>query len=283
MDVADPVPYLMEALELSGAAEGAGTLALVAGGAFPGLSNLLAMEAASELEQHDSVRDLEFHYFTAGLGGSGDVNLYITNVGFGEPVFEFKGGKERRRLIAGEESRSVDFGELIGCVNCWAWPFPEGYTVGRQLQISGDSRVAMGTAPEIWNIIMGAMVKLIPRSAWLSPVFSQGLATFSEPMVKLTDKFVGETHAIRVDVRGESGETVRALQTHESFRRCVGQSCAEFTLALLALRRAGGPTGVFLPEQLFSDKSRRENMLKRLTSTPGTTGFRVRRVKDGLG
>jgi len=30
------------------------------------------------------VQDLTFNYFTAGLGGSGDVNLYITNVGFGE-------------------------------------------------------------------------------------------------------------------------------------------------------------------------------------------------------
>lgn len=36
VDVADPVPYLTEALECSAAAERAGTLALVAGGAFPG-------------------------------------------------------------------------------------------------------------------------------------------------------------------------------------------------------------------------------------------------------
>ena len=36
VDVADPVPYLTEALECSAAAKRAGTLALVAGGAFPG-------------------------------------------------------------------------------------------------------------------------------------------------------------------------------------------------------------------------------------------------------
>ena len=110
--------------------------------------------------------------------------------------------------------------------------------------------------------------------------------------MKLTDKFVGETHAIRVDVRGECGSTIRALQTHRSFRECVGQSCAEFVHALLELRSesglvaggggvAGGEagvTGVYLPEQLFRDAARRGEMLRRLTSTPGTTGYDVRRV-----
>jgi saccharopine dehydrogenase-like NADP-dependent oxidoreductase len=340
VDVADPVPYLTEALESSVAAADAGTLALVAGGAFPGLSNLLGMEAASKLEKSDRVRDLEFHYFTAGLGGSGDVNLYITNVGFGEPVFEIKDGQEQQRLIAGEESRPVDFGEQIGRVNCWAWPFPEGFTVGKQLQITGASRVAMGTAPDLWNIIMGAMVKVVPRGLWLrcackkslakepdvaqercttdnthtypSPAFSQGLASFSQPMVKFTDKFVGETHAIRADVLGESGRRVRALQSHASFRVCVGQSCAEFTLALIALRcgwRSGEaqdeleqPAGVYLPEQLFQDPARRRallryecpvketydkqerptdrHVLRRMTTTPGTTGYSVGHVQD---
>mmetsp|Transcript_18662 Transcript_18662/g.27442 ORF Transcript_18662/g.27442 Transcript_18662/m.27442 type:complete len:150 (+) Transcript_18662:304-753(+) len=136
----------------------------------------------------------------------------------------------------------------------------------------------MGTAPEIWNVIMGVMVKVIPRTFWLNPTFSQGLATFSEPMVKLTDKFVGETHAIRVDVRGESGAEAKALQTHRSFRECVGQSCAEFVLMLLKRHASDNDTmstGVYLPEQLFREDAKRKEMLARLTSTPGTTGYTI--------
>ena len=173
VDVADPVPYLAEALQFHETARSAGTLAMVAGGAFPGLSNLLAMQAAHKLPMGEGVRDLSFNYFTAGLGGSGDVNLYITNVGFGEEVWRWEGGKEQKRLVAGEETQVINFGQEVGNVNCWAWPFPEGFTVGRQLNISGDSRVAMGTAPEIWNVIMGVMVKVIPRQLWLNPNFSQ--------------------------------------------------------------------------------------------------------------
>lgn len=60
-----------------------------------------------------------------------------------------------------------------------------------------------------------------------------GLAKFSKPLVAVTDLFVGETHAMRIDVTGEDGRTVSVVQAHESFRRVVGQSCAEFTLALL--------------------------------------------------
>jgi|AntRauMFilla1563_2_1112583.scaffolds.fasta_scaffold99179_1 hypothetical protein len=57
----------------------------------------------------------------------------------------------------------------------------------------------MGTAPAIWNVILGGLVKLVPRSWWRSALFSNGMASFSDPMVMLTDKFVGETHSIRVD------------------------------------------------------------------------------------
>jgi saccharopine dehydrogenase-like NADP-dependent oxidoreductase len=49
VDLSDPVPYLREAKALTAAAEAQGTLALCAGGAFPGLSNVLAMECAGRL------------------------------------------------------------------------------------------------------------------------------------------------------------------------------------------------------------------------------------------
>ena len=72
---------------------------------------------------------------------------------------------------------------------------------------------------------MGLMVERIPREWWLSKAFSNGLAKFSRPLgtqrvlapsravrsrptwrsrlaaaVWATDLFVGETHAMRIDV-----------------------------------------------------------------------------------
>ena len=156
----------------------------------------------------------------------------------------------------------------------------------------------MGTAPDLWNTVMGLMVSVVPRGWWKQRAFSQGLADFSEPLVRVTDRFTGETHAMRVDATAEDGSRVTAVQAHESFRSCVGQSCAEFTLALLeakgvhkvaerggglgdppapeatrqaeALRAALPAAGVFLPEELFADTAARAPMLERLLGTPGT-------------
>lgn len=67
------------------------------------------------------------------------------------------------------------------------------------------------------------------------------------------------------------------VQGHDSFRVCVGQSCAEFAMQLLRQQLAGDPAapGVRLPEQLALDDALRERLLRRLTSTPGTFTFRV--------
>ena len=90
VDVSDPLEYIDEAKQL----DAKKTSALLCAGAFPGFSNVLAVEAAHVLGE--PVKDLNFSYFTAGLGGSGAINLDITNYGFGPPV---------PRVVAGEATR----------------------------------------------------------------------------------------------------------------------------------------------------------------------------------
>ena len=73
-DLSDPIEYLEEAKAIGEAArESIDTLALCAAGAFPGMSNVIAMEAAARLGE--PVVDLDFSYFTAGLGGAGRLQL----------------------------------------------------------------------------------------------------------------------------------------------------------------------------------------------------------------
>lgn len=305
VDVSDPLDYLDMSLEMGGDAKASGTSALVAAGAFPGMSNVLAMEAASACRRISGdecgIRDARFNYFTAGLGGSGDVNLYITNLGFGEPMVQYDGGRLRPfkalsglllgkvsfflsddEWSKGRQSASVGFGNdeartRVGTQTVFAWPFPEAATVPRELGASGGSSAAMGTAPDAWNVMLGLLVDVVPRGLWRSRRFSKFLADFSQPLVKATDYVlklaspdnVGETHAMRVDVTSEDGRSVSVVQAHESFRRCVGQSCAEFALDLLEHPEAG----VRLTEQRYRDDVERERIIGRLTSTPGTFAY----------
>ena len=91
----------------------------------------------------------------------------------------YKSGKYAPSLDAGGDQRMVKFfldeaepsAKLVGERAVWSWPFPEGALVPRQLEggadgvgISGDSSVGMGTAPPIWNVVMGLMVKVGARS-----------------------------------------------------------------------------------------------------------------------
>lgn len=295
VDVSDPLPYLETAALYSDKAAAAGTTALLSAGAFPGMSNVMAMEAASQLPAGSKAQDVRFQYFTAGLGGSGPLNLLITNIGFGEPMAQFDAGELRffsalSGLLLGQVDFFIDqlnvpgFGneavrERVGTRLLFSWPFPEAATVATKLRARGNSLAGMSTAPAIWNDMLGLLVKLVPRPWWRNMKFSQFLADFSEPLVKATDWWLqvsdkaggsGETHAMRVDVTSRDGPrdgpSISIVQAHNSFRRCVAQSCAEFALDCL---RHPSP-GVCLPEARYADDAARARVIGKLTSTPGT-------------
>lgn len=74
VDLSDPLEFIEAALDMAPAAAAAGTSAVVSAGAFPGLSNVLAVELARQLPAPPA--DIKFSYFTAGARCS------LTDVGF---------------------------------------------------------------------------------------------------------------------------------------------------------------------------------------------------------
>jgi short subunit dehydrogenase-like uncharacterized protein len=323
VDVSDPLDFLQASVALNNETAmqlGTATTALVAAGAFPGMSNVLAMEAAAAFQKHNNnnkeevavVHDCRFNYFTAGLGGSGPVNLFITNLGFGQAMALFENGHlQFLPNFSGLSLGTVDFflpsddacatttssptaaaagneatRRRVGTRQVFAWPFPEAATVAGELKIRGASHAAMGTSPQAWNIMLDVLVRwIVPRAWWRHERFSKFMADFSQPLVQATDTFlkwtdeakVGETHAMRIDVSGSSTSSASAaaddgdigvsiVQAHDSFRQCVGQSCAEFALDCLE----HPAPGVYLPEQRYRDDAARTRIIQRLTSTPGT-------------
>lgn len=294
VDVSDPLPYLDSSLELNEAAISAGTKALIAAGAFPGMSNLMAMEAAGSLPPGCQIINSGFNYFTAGLGGSGDVNLFITNLGFGDDMPQYEKGRLNYfKALTGKLLGQVDFftdsesimAKRVGSQQVFSWPFPEAATVAKELQIKGRSHAAMGTAPEVWNIMLGLLVDIVPRPWWRNERFSQFMADFSQPLVKATDKWlqlsspdgVGETHAMRIDVTAEDRNNdvfvSTIVQGHESFRQCVGQSAAEFCIDLLQEQSKERSGGVSLVEQRYRNADSRKQMIEKMTTTPGTIDY----------
>jgi hypothetical protein len=76
-----------------------------------------------------------------------------------------------RRLL-GKVSFYLENGEAkqrTGQQTVFSWPFPKAATVPRELKIVGDSLVAMGTAPNFWNIMLDVLVLLVPRHLFPAP------------------------------------------------------------------------------------------------------------------
>ncbi len=296
VDVSDPLEYLDASLKLNDAAKSSLTSAVIAAGAFPGLSNLLAMEAADSLPAGCQIEDVGFNYFTAGLGGSGDVNLYITNLGFGDEMPQYENGKLKYfKTLTGKLLGEVEFythtestmARRVGSKQVFSWPFPEAATVARELKITGRSHACMGTAPDAWNVMLGLLVGIVPRSWWRSEKFSQFMADFSKPLVIATDKWlqltspdgVGETHAMRIDVTATAPDSKNdvvvstIVQGHQSFRECVGQSASEYCINLLQSQAHSREGGVQLVEQRYSNKEMRKQLIEKMTTTPGTIEY----------
>ncbi len=128
--------------------------------------------------------------------------------------------------------------------------------------------------------MLGLLVDIVPRSWWRNEQFSQFMADFSQPLVKVTDKWlqlsspdgVGETHAMRIDVTAEDKNkdvfVSTIVQGHESFRQCVGQSCAEFCIDLLQEQSKERSGGVSLVEERYRDRQRDQEATTRLDTQP---------------
>ena len=77
----------------------------------------------------------------------------------GKPAPQLNGGLDSQRVQFYFDEDDVSF-ERVGERTVWAWPFPEVGTVAEHLRLEGNSDVRMGTAPEAWNVIMGAFAKV---------------------------------------------------------------------------------------------------------------------------
>ena len=116
MDVSDPLSYLEQSLLMFDEAKKSNVTAMIAAGAFPGMSNVLSKEASVALNSR--IQDVRFNYFTAGLGGSGVVNLYITNLGFGEPMVQYDQGNLRWFVALSGERVKRWHCSCPSCVSC---------------------------------------------------------------------------------------------------------------------------------------------------------------------
>jgi saccharopine dehydrogenase-like NADP-dependent oxidoreductase len=234
--------------------------AVVSSGIWPGVSALMAAEAKSKLEtRYGEVCDtLDLSFFTAGTGNAGPTILSATFLLLATPVLNYLNGKPVTKQPWTEE-QDVDFGSAVGTKRVWLLDNPDVPTTADSLNVLNVSS-RFGTDPLFWNYLF-YLIRAIPTSILKNRDAMQALALFSEPIVRLVDKLVGSTNAMRVDAKSSSGNhVVTSTMVHPDLESCVGLATAAFCLEVLkgttttTSKDDGGdatiPPGIWYPAEL---------------------------------
>ena len=253
---------------------------IISCGIWPGVSALMAAEGVDLLLSKDDNREIssiDYSFFTAGTGNAGPTIVSATFLLLATPAITFLRGK-RTDKEPWTEMRTINFGKGIGEKPVWLLDNPDVPTTALYLNRpkksndESNSRWNMnvssrfGTDPLPWNYLFGAM-KALPRSLLYNRDAMQNFALFSEPIIRLVDKLVGATNAMRVDVTANDAngkqETLTLKIAHDDLEQCVGLATAAFALELAnSFKMQNGATvspGVWFPVEIGRDA--RKNIL----------------------
>ncbi len=261
-DVCDDFALSRQAKTLSGEAAAVGIPAVVSCGIWPGVSALMAARAVEQLGGPEACERVELSFFTAGTGGAGPTIVSATFLLLASRVLTYVNGALTYKQ-PWTERRSIDFGPGVGEHACFLLDNPDVPTTVESLGVANCAS-RFGTAPGVWNSLFAAM-KLLPRELLVNRAAMQGVALCSMPIIRMVDKLVGATNAMRVDAVSQAlvgagmPETVTLRCVHPDLEDCVGQATAAFALEMLRGRShlsSGDPTipaGVWYPAELQAD------------------------------
>ena len=258
-DVCDEFALSRNAKTLSKDAAAAGIPALVSCGIWPGVSALMAAEAVQQLGGPEVCERLELSFFTAGTGGAGPTIVSATFLLLATRVLTFVDGRLTYKK-PWTERRVVDFGPGVDQHACFLLDNPDVPSTVESLGVANCAS-RFGTAPGVWNSLF-AVMKLLPRELLINRAAMQAVALFSMPVIRVVDKLVGATNAMRVDAEGKAeagisqSKTVTLRCVHPDLEDCVGQATAAFVLEMLRGRSGTAsseqtiPAGVWYPAEL---------------------------------
>lgn len=205
-----------------------------------------------------SVERIRYSYFTAGSGGAGKTLIVTTLMLLGEQVVAFR---DNQAVTAPPMSQptTVDFGpgqltqgspfnrlgSGAGRRGVFLLNLPEVKSAHTVFGASNAS-ARFGSAPKMWNWLLWAMARSVPLSILQNRNAMSKLASFSWPITRFVDQFVGESVAMRIDIEFNDEKTASGIYYHEKLSESLGACVAAFARCLL--NKETSP-GVWHPEE----------------------------------
>lgn len=246
LDIADDLEFARKARQLPVQARAAKVAAIVNGGVFPGMSNIMA----GLLCERGPAQRLSFSYFIAGSGGSGPAVMASTFLLGTRPASEFVRGEwvGRQAFTGGV---ATEFLAPVGRRTCYSIELPETTSCYEIYKIPNIS-ARFATSPGVWNHATRWTCTLL--KPWLS--HRQRVASFVTlllPLIRVIDRFVGAAIAMDVAVESADGQIQRLRYVHASTMESIAQAVTAQAEELLLGRVSAG---VHFPEEAIRDKER---------------------------
>jgi hypothetical protein len=244
LDFDDDVESTREALQLDSEAQAAGVALLIGCGASPGMSNVMAVEAAAQLDEVESI-DVCFVTGDEGPRAYGAAVIeHMLHISAGE-CLTWRDGRQVS-VEAASASEVYSFGGSIGDFRVYEVAHPEAVTLPRRFPGARSVRVLGGLHPQPGNGVWQGIARAVglgqmttPEAvAWLQEVGQDRLGSAKGWRYALS----GMLGQVR---RGESSLAALASylwagvrQQHPSYRGCL--------LVRVTGTRAGQPTTITL-------------------------------------
>jgi saccharopine dehydrogenase-like NADP-dependent oxidoreductase len=161
IDLDDDIESTREALALDAKARSAGTALFVGCGASPGMSNVMAVDAATQL---DRVESIDVCWVTGDEGPrryGAAVIEHILHIGAGEALSWRDGRQVTVETFV--ENELVDFGGSIGHHRVYESAHPEAVTLPRRFRSVRSVRVLGGAHPQPVNGIIRGLSLAVAR------------------------------------------------------------------------------------------------------------------------
>ncbi|CAA9518099.1 MAG: hypothetical protein AVDCRST_MAG30-2886 [uncultured Solirubrobacteraceae bacterium] len=214
LDFDDDTASTDAALARDGAVRRAGIAAYIGAGASPGLTNVMARDAASQLDELDT---LDVAWCSGDEGPKGHAPAVIEHLvhAFGGPVPSWRDGR-RVDVEAFADSEIVDLGGDLGPFRLYECGHPESVTLPRRYPDARRIRVLGGFHPQPTNgMVRGVSAAVI-----------DGRLTMREAVEFFTDVLQdgsGTPRGWRWALRGIAGQALRREESVRSIAGFLGQ------------------------------------------------------------
>ncbi|MBD8497999.1 saccharopine dehydrogenase family protein [Paenibacillus arenosi] len=241
VDVSANPLFLSQVEQLHQTAASYGATAVLSVGLAPGITNLLAKQAKSLMDQTETV-DISIMLGLGDSHGNAAIEWTIDNV---STQFEIMHNGQIKKVSSFTDGKNIEFGAELGRKRAYRFNFSDQHAIPRTLAIPTVSTRLCFDSNSITRMLAWLRATGLFHLLKIKPIRQFAVLAFSK--IRLgSDQF-----AVKVDAQGKQNNEDVSVECLVRGRHEANMTAAVATAVATAIYRSPMPYGVYHIEQLF--------------------------------